>query len=132
MTKRLVACVLVCVLFLVISSTALANEIMPCADLYFDSASAFLASDKLVVFNCVTYDIYDRIAITLVWLEQEVNGQWIYVKTLPPPTYVATNTLAYGAEVSYSSYIGSGTLRIGFTVNADGYSISRYSNSRTF
>ena len=132
MSKKLVAIILFCTLITMLYTPAVATEVMPRADLYFNSASAFLASDKLVVFNCVTYDIYDRIAITLVWLEQEINGQWIYVKTLPPPTYVATNTLAYGAEVSYSSYIGSGTLRIGFTVDADGYSISRYSNSRTF
>ena len=132
MIKRLVTFILVCILITGISSVALANEVMPYADLYFDSASAFLAHNKLVVFDCVAYDIYDRIAITLVWLEQEVNGQWIYVRTLPPPTYVAVNMPAYGAEVSYSSYIGSGTFRIGFTVDADGYSISRYSNSRTF
>ena len=132
MIKRLVACILVCMLFIGISSVALANEVTPCADLYFDSASAFLASNKLVVFDCVAYDIYDRIAITFVWLEQEMNGQWVFARTLPPPIYVATNTLAYGAEISYSSYIGHGTFRIGFTVNADGYTISRYSNSRTF
>lgn len=133
MIKRLVACVIVCILFTGISSVASANEAMPCADLYFDSASAFLASNKLVVFNCVTYDIYNRISVTNVWLEQQVNGYWLFVKSLTPPSYVATNMMDYGAEVNYSdSIIGTGTFRIGFTVDADGYSISRYSNSRTF
>ena len=131
--KKVVSCVLVCVLLTVISSAALANEVMPRADLYFDSASVFLASNKLVVFRCVTYDIYNRISVTNVWLEQQVNGYWLFVKSLTPPSYVATNMMDYGAEVNYSDSItGSGTFRIGFTVDADGYSISRYSNSRTF
>ena len=132
MSRKLIAIVLFCSLLTTLCTPAATAEVMPRADSYFNAASAFLAHDKLVVFDCVTYDIYDRITIPLVWLEQDINGQWIYVKTLPPPTYVATNTMAYGAEVSYSSYIGSGTFRIGFTVDADGYSISRYSNSRTF
>lgn len=134
MNKQMVRSVLSLVLALMCftASSVAADEPVPCADSVFGSASAFLASNKLAVFDCVAYDIYDRIAITLVWLEQDINGQWIYVKTLPPPTYVAVNMPAYGAEVSYSSYIGSGTFRIGFTVDADGYSISRYSNSRTF
>ena len=133
MIKKVFSCVLVCVLLTSIISVALANEVMPRADLYFDSASAFLASNKLVVFNCVTYDIYNRIEVTNVWLERQVNGSWQYVKALTPPSYVAINMMDYGAEVDYSAEItGSGTFRIGFTVNADGYSITRYSNSRTF
>ncbi len=107
-------------------------EVTPRADIVFESASAFLASNKLVVFNCVAYAVYDRISITSVWLEQQVNGEWEYVKSLTPPSYVATKMPAYGAEVNYSSDIGSGTFRVGFTVDADGYSISRYSNTRTF
>lgn len=133
MIKRVVSCVLVCVLLVMISSAAVANEVMPYADLYFDSASAFLASNKLVVFNCVAYDVYNCISITDVWLEQKTDGQWVYVKDLTPPSYVATNMADYGAEVDYSTSItGTGTFRVGFTVDADGYSISRYSNSRTF
>lgn len=103
------------------------------ADAVFGSASAFLASNKLVVFNCVAYDVYNCISITDVWLEQKTDGQWVYVKDLTPPSYVATNMADYGAEVDYSTSItGTGTFRVGFTVDADGYSISRYSNSRTF
>ena len=78
------------------------------------------------------YDVYDRISITDVWLERMVNGQWVYEKALTPPSYVAINMFDYGAEVDYSEDIGNGTFRVGFTVDADGYSISRYSNSRTF
>ena len=131
MIKWKTVCAII-LLIALITGTVASTEVMPRADIVFESATAFLAYNKLAVFDCIAYDIYDRIAITLVWLEQDINGQWIYVKTLPPPTYVAVNMPAYGAEVSYSSYIGTGTFRIGFTVDADGYSISRYSNSRTF
>lgn len=107
-------------------------EVMPCADIVFESATAFLASNKLVVFDCIAYDIYDRISITSVWLEQDIDGEWEYVKSLTPPSYVSINMPDYGAEVDYSDSIGTGTFRVGFTVDADGYSISRYSNSRYF
>lgn len=104
-----------------------------CADNVFGSASAFFTSSKLVVFDCVAYGTYECIAITNVWLEQKVHDTWVYVKALTPPSYVAQNTMAYGAEVDYSASItGKGTFRVGFTVDADGYAISRYSNTRTF
>lgn len=133
MNKLKIVLALMCAFATIIGVSAIADEVAPCADLYFDSASAFLASNKLVVFDCVAYDVYDRIAITNVWLEQQVNGEWEYSIGLTPPSYVAINMMSYGAEVDYSASIaGTGTFRVGFTVNADGYSISRYSNSRTF
>lgn len=132
MNKKLIAFALVCTLLTLISTAGIANGIMPCADLYFDSASAFLAANKLVVFDCTLYDVYDCISVTRVWLERKISGEWVYAKELTLPSYVAYNMADYVAEISYSSDIGSGTFRIGFTVDADGYAISRYSNSRTF
>lgn len=132
MNKKIV-CLLICLLTVFVSTVSMADEVVPCADLYFNSASAFLSSNKLVVFNCVAYDVHNRISITNVWLEQEIDGEWEHVKSLTPPSYVALNMQAYGVEIDYSASItGTGTFRVGFTVNADGYSISRYSNSRTF
>ena len=132
MNKRIV-CLLICLLTVFVSTVCMADEVAPCADLYFNSASAFLSSNKLVAFNCVTYDVHNRISITGVWLEQRIDGEWEYVKSLTPPSYVAINMMNYGAEVNYSTSItGTGTFRVGFTVDADGYAISRYSNSRTF
>ena len=132
MNKKIV-CLLICLLTVFVSTVSIADEVVPCADLYFNSASAFLSSNKLVVFNCVTYDVHNRISITSVWLEQRIDGEWEYVKSLTPPSYVAINMMNYGAEVNYSTSItGTGTFRVGFTVDADGYAISRYSNSRTF
>jgi len=39
---------------------------------------------------------------------------------------------SYLKEMDYSDKIGTGTYRIGATFDADGHSITRYSNSRTF
>lgn len=120
-------------MFTLLTGITASAEIIPRADNTFESASAFLASSKLVVFNCIAYDVHNRIAITNVWLEKQIDGEWEYAKTLTPPSYVATNMADYGAEVDYSAAItGTGTFRVGFTVYADGYIISRYSNSRTF
>lgn len=115
-----------------ICGSAYAQNIMPRADLYFDSASVFLSADKVVVFDCTLYDVHDCISVTNVWLERKVNGEWTYERALTPPDHVEYNTFGYCAEVDYSEDIGNGTFRVGFTVDADGYSISRYSNSRTF
>lgn len=132
MNKKLCYVTVFIILATLITSSAFGQTIMPRADPYFDSATVFLSADKIVVFDCTLYDVYDRISVTSVWLERMVNGQWIYVKALTPPSYVATNMFDYGAEVDYSDEIGTGTFRVGFTVDADGYSISRYSNIRTF
>ena len=74
-----------------------------------------------------------RIVVTNAWLEQQSNGRWVYVKTLAVPATIATNTISYSATLSYSSAITTrGTFRIGFTADADGHQITRYSNSRRF
>lgn len=39
---------------------------------------------------------------------------------------------SYYKEMDYSDKIGTGTYRVGATFDADGHSITRYSNSRTF
>ncbi len=132
MNRKIITCFLVCVILTLMSTISIADAVMPCADLYFDSATAFLASNKSVVFDCVAYAIHNKISITSVWLEQQIAGQWEYVKNLTPPSYVSENLPDYGAVCYYSADIGTGTFRVGFTVDADGYAISRYSNARTF
>ena len=132
MNKKVCLVTTIVIIASLMLGSAYAQGILPRADIYFDSASAFPAANKMVVFDCLLYDVYDRISITDVWLERMVNGQWVYEKALTPPSYVAINMFDYGAEVDYSEDIGNGTFRVGFTVDADGYSISRYSNSRTF
>ncbi len=111
---------------------AQAADIMPYADIVFDSATAYLAADKYVTFDCEAWGWQSYIMLTQCSLEQKINGSWVSAGDLPVPPDVQTNTLAFGLDVDYSAYIGSGTFRICFTVEADGHAITRYSNSRTF
>lgn len=127
--KTFVCLVLV---FSVCVSTALASEVMPFADSEFDIASALLSTKKDVSFSCLTYEIKGTIRITNCWLQKKSGSNWTFVCTLTAPSTIATNTDSYAALMDYSSKIGTGTYRVGFTVNADGHAITRYSNSRTF
>lgn len=108
------------------------NVAVPYADTEFSSAYPNLTSSKSVTFHALTYDIKNEIKVTYACLEQKVYGEWTYVCDLPEPSLVSYNTIGYTASVNYSSYIGSGTYRVGATFDADGHSISRYSNERTF
>lgn len=121
------------IILLSITFVASAQEAIPYADTEFDSATTVLKSNKQVSFRCATYSTKDEISVTSCWLEIEnSDGSWSYVCSLPAPTAVFTNTFAYSATVDYSEYIGSGTYRVWATYDADGHSITRCSNERTF
>ena len=129
--RKLCICLLVVSLFL--SSMASAYEIMPYADTEFDSATTLLKATKQVSFRAVTYNVKSSISVTACWLEKEnSDGSWSTVCTLPPPSVVSANSFTYSATMDYSSEIGTGTYRIRATYNADGHTITRYSNERTF
>ena len=109
--QRGITTILVLVLLL---NCAFAAPIATYGDSIFMSASCFIFADKLASFDFTTYDIKERIVIVNVWLEQQVNGQWVYQKTLPVPAKVATDTVSYCVEYDYSSNItGRGTFRLG-------------------
>ena len=59
------------------------------------------------------------------------GSKWIRQCALETPS-AGKNTFGYVREMDYSDDIGTGTYRIGATFDADGHSITRYSNSRTF
>lgn len=102
------------------------------SDPVFDSASTNLNSTKIAVFNAATISPAENIKITKVRLYQKVGTVWYYAGSLPVPTTEATNAYTFSANYDYSSYIGTGTYRLYTTFCADGYSISRYSNTRTY
>lgn len=126
-------CICLFVITLFLSSMASAYGIMPYADTEFDSATTLLKSTKQVSFRAVTYNVKSSISVTACWLEKEnSDGSWSKVCTLTPPSVVSVNSFTYSATMDYSSYIGTGTYRICATYNADGHTITRYSNERTF
>lgn len=108
------------------------QTLRPMADEEFAMATPNLTTYKSVLFTSSTYEEKDKLSVTECWLEKKVGTEWEFVCDLPAPIRVETNTFVYTAEVDYSSYIGKGTFRVGATFDADGHSITRYSNTRTF
>lgn len=128
--------ILVLIALLLLLSTinlASASTIMPYADTEFYLVTTTLKSDKSASFKCATYDTKNSISVTYCWLEKRaVDGSWFYVCSLTPPSTVITNSFGYTAVKDYSPYIGTGTYRIWATYNADGHTVTRCSNERTY
>lgn len=103
------------------------------ADTVFSNASTSLSSTKNAVFSAYTVNVMNSIKVTRVRLyRKNADNSWSYVRDLPAPTDEATNDQYFGASKDYSAYIGAGTYRLYTTFTADGHSMSRYSNTRTY
>lgn len=130
MKKRLIA-IIIAILLCSTFSCAVAGEITPRADLVFQNATPTLCSGKYVVFSALTYEVSDSVSVTSVRLEQNVDGEWVYITSLTcPPSQ--TSCLRYSQTEYYTSEIGTGTYRVVATFCADGHSITRTSNERTY
>lgn len=134
MFKRFIhLCSFVIVTLLLCSCIANASDIMPVADSEFAATTVFLKTTKEVTFRATTYDLKDKLSVTACSLEQKNdNGSWSTVCSLPAPGTIAEDDFSCYVTVSYSSYIGSGTFRVRATFDADGHTVSVYSNERTF
>lgn len=131
MTKAKLISAIMIFLLLMTFSCSFAEEITPRADLVFQNASATLCSGKFVVFTALTYDIADSVSVTSVQLEKKVNGNWSYVTDLACPSE-QTSCFRYSQTEYYTSDISTGTYRVIVTFCADGHTITRTSNERTF
>lgn len=132
-TRKMTLSVFATILLVFAAATsAFALEIIPYADSVFDSATISLSTTKTATFSAITYEIASSISVKSVKLEKMVNNVWMDAGTLTAPSKVAANTIGYTASMSYSSNIGTGTYRIKATFNADGYEVTRYSNSRAY
>lgn len=131
MSKKIVSIIVVIILLSLITITSSAATL---ADEYFDSAGITLTTDECGSFSATTRFIVGYIKIDSCWLQKWNGSSWSYYCWLPAPTDIDTNTVSYGAYMDYSSYIPNDdcTYRIGAYFNADGHTIPRYSNSRTF
>ena len=121
-------CIIVVIMALVIS-VASAGIL---SDSEFDSANAQLTNSKTVSFSAETFERKNCIKVTTVKLYKLNDNDTWTISNLPAPEQQATNAKQYGATMDYSSYIGSGTYRIKVTFWADGHSLSRFSNSKTY
>jgi len=121
----------VAILVLLTATYSYAEGLTPRADLVFQDANAILCSGKYVVFTASTYDVADSISVTSVRLEKKVNGEWSTDRDLPCPS-AQNDCIQYTSTVYYTSAISTGTYRIVVTFCADGHSITRTSNERTY
>lgn len=121
----------VIVLIIILASTCTVYAATE-ADSVFSWTTATLTTQKKLSFSLRTIQIHNEIRIDSCELQKKVGGTWTYNATLTPPSYVATNKAQYVTTVNYSAHIGSGTYRIMYQANADGYIVTRYSTSRTF
>lgn len=126
--KRLTSFIMAVALIIICTSSV--AEIM--ADPIFTTASISLSSSKTATFYARTKTIQESITVTSCKLYYYNGASWIYVCDLPVPSVQSTNASIYIASMDYSAGIASGNYRLYVTFSADGHTISRYSNSRTF
>ena len=131
MYKKIISILLVIMILSSITMTAFAATL---ADEYFGSAGITLTTDECGSFSATTRFIVGYIKVNSCWLQKWNGSSWSYYCWLPASTDVVTNTVSYDAYIDYSAYVPNdgGTYRIGAYYNADGHTIPRYSNSRTF
>lgn len=130
MKKRM--CYLVtCMLILMLSVAAVAEVVAPCADEVFRDASINLTSSGRITYTASTRTVYNKLSVSNCYLQQYVDGVWKTVCTLPNPASM-TNTKTYLSYTNSAEYLSTGTYRVVATFSADGYTITRTSNERTY
>lgn len=131
MNKKIASIIMTIIILSSIATTASAEMF---ADQYFGSAGISLTSYETASFSATTKFVVGYIKIDSCWLQKWNGSSWSYYCWLPAPTDIDTNTQSYDAYMDYASYIPNDdcTYRIGAYFNADGHTIPRYSNSRTF
>lgn len=131
MSRKIVSVFMV---FLILSSLIMTASAATLADEYFSSVGIALTTDECGSFSATTRFIVGYIKIDSCWLQKWNGSSWSYYCWLPAPSKIEYNTMGYDTYMDYSSYIPNDdcTYRIGAYFNADGHTIPRYSNSRTF
>lgn len=131
--KRAAMFTVVFVLTAMMLCTALANESQIQANHYYSDASVAFNSSGKAVFSAITTFQFNKLSITSCSLQVKEGGVWKHDVTLTPPSQVAQNRFTYSAEKTYSLSCTPGkTYRFKATFNADGHTITKYSNEVKF
>lgn len=129
--KKCMCYLLVLIQMVCLTGSAFAQEVVPCADEVFSDAYINLASGKAASYTAVTYHTCTEIKVISSYVEQRINGEWVTIASISVPGCGA-NTFAYTWRVDCSGVISSGTYRVVATFSADGHTVTRTSNERTF
>ena len=136
MTKKFLTVLVTLALLISFTNVTIAENVpnQINADPVFFSITITLTTSKSALFSAYTYDIMDSISVASCWLQKKVGNSWTYVRSLPAPSIVITDTIGYESSMDYSSYIPSdgNTYRVAARFVADGHHATRYSNQRSF
>jgi hypothetical protein len=132
--KKLISMLLIGVIVLTLSQVVMAEElyITPFANPIFESASVTLNNRFTAEFTASTNEICASIFISSCVLQKQSGTKWVDSVVLSTPSYVATNTSAYGEIKNYSGEIPSGgTYRLKVVFKGGNEMVTRYSNSQS-
>lgn len=130
--RKMTISIMALVLLLSLASVAAADMIVPYADEYFNSLTINLTSRKYVAYQATAKHIHSVIKVTECTLQKKNGTKWEDDCELTAPSGIAENTNAYDETMDYSDVIGTGTYRVSATFYADGYTVTRTSNVRTY
>ena len=130
--RKLFVMIATLLIMFTLTSIAAANTIVPYSDSHFNSLTINLTSTKKTSFQATGKQIFSEIKVTECTLQKKNGSRWENVGSLEAPSGVARNTNFYDETMDYSDDIGSGTYRISATFYADGYTVTRTSNERTY
>lgn len=103
------------------------------ANQYYAEASVAFNSSGKAVFSALTAFQFSELSVTSCSLQVKVDGVWRHDTMLTPPAYVAKNLYTYTAEKTYALNCAPGkTYRFKATFDADGHTITKYSNEVKF
>ena len=111
--------------------SAYAQNVAPCADEVFANAYINLTSGKAASFTALTYNTCNKIEITSSYLQQKIEGEWVTIASFSVAG-AGINTYACTLREDCSGLIASGTYRVVGTFSADGHTVTRTSNERTY
>lgn len=129
--RKLVCLFTAITILMMLCVPTVAEEISTCADEVFWDACINLSSASRVTYTASTINVCDRISVSNCQLQQYVDGAWTTIATLSNPASI-TNAQSYLSYTNVAGYITSGTYRVVATFSADGHSITRTSNERTY
>ena len=111
MKKRIIA---LCIIFSILcANVSFATISSIHADEYFNEASAYLDSYKVLSIALVAVNTPSTVGVSSLILQKKVDNEWINIGSITLPSPHENNNGTFGANVNCSNYINqAGTYRV--------------------
>lgn len=129
--KKLICLLLIAIQIVLLVNTCYAQEVAPCADEVFTRVYINLTTGKVAYYTGVTYNTYQTIKVTDSYLQKLIDNEWITIASITV-SGTGVNTFSFTTSADCSGVISTGTYRVVATFSADGYTVTRTSNERTY